>query len=200
VWRREDGACAQGYRGQAPSFSRPFEREFRCLVDEQPGNIRVAREEASAVRYCRLRLDVSLPGNYIEAHYVKGGAMRGLLLRIVIVAIGLWVATKLVRGVQITDAWSLVFAALLLGIVNAIVRPVVILLTLPLTILTLGLFLLVINAAMLGLVAWALGDGMTVAGFWSALFGAIIVSITGWLASAFIGDHGRVEVITIERN
>lgn len=125
--------------------------------------------------------------------------MRGLLLRIVIVAAGLWVASKLVPGMEITDAWSLVWAALLLGIVNAIVRPVVILLTLPLTILTLGLFLLVINAAMLSLVAWML-DGMTVSGFWSALFGAIVISITGWIASAFISDHGRVEVITIERS
>jgi len=125
--------------------------------------------------------------------------MRGLLIRIVIVAIGLWVASKLVPGVTISDAWSLVWAALLLGIANAIVRPVVILLTLPLTILTLGLFLLVINAAMLSLVAWML-DGMTVAGFWPALFGAIVVSITGWIASALISDHGKVEVITIERN
>ena len=125
--------------------------------------------------------------------------MRGLLLRIAIVAIGLWVASKLVPGVKITDAWTLIWAALLLGIVNAVVRPIVILLTLPLTILTLGLFLLVINAAMLGLVAWALGDGMTVAGFWSAVFGSIVVSITGWIASAFIGDRGHVEVMTIER-
>ena len=125
--------------------------------------------------------------------------MRGLLIRIVIVAIGLWVASKIVPGVSITDGWSLLWAALLLGIVNAFVRPVVIIMTLPLTILTLGLFLLVINAAMLSLVAWML-DGMTVAGFWSALFGSVVVSITGWIASAFIGDHGKVEMMTIERN
>jgi putative membrane protein len=124
--------------------------------------------------------------------------MRGLLLRFVIVAIGLWVASKLVPGVTIDDAWSLVWAALILGIVNAFVRPVIVILTLPLTILTLGLFLLVINAAMLSLVAWLL-DGMHVAGFWSALFGAIVVSITGWVASAFIGDQGRVEVISVDR-
>ena len=114
-------------------------------------------------------------------------------------AIGLWVASKLVPGVEINDGWSLLWAALILGIVNAIVRPVVILLTLPLTILTLGLFLLVINAAMLSLVAWLL-DGMTVAGFWSAFFGSIVVSITGWIASGFIGEHGKVEVITFERH
>lgn len=122
--------------------------------------------------------------------------MRGFLLRVLIVAAGLWVASKLVPGVEITDAWSLLFAALVLGIINAIVRPVVIILTLPLTILTLGLFLLVINAAMLSLVAWML-DGVMVAGFWSAFFGAIVISITGWLASGFIGDSGRVERITV---
>lgn len=122
--------------------------------------------------------------------------MRGFLLRVLIVAAGLWVASKLVPGVEITDAWSLLFAALVLGIINAIVRPLVIILTLPLTILTLGLFLLVINAAMLSLVAWML-DGVMVAGFWSAFFGAIVISITGWLAAGFIGDSGRVERITV---
>src|ERR1700741_3710577 len=100
------------------------------------------------------------------------GAMRGFVIRVLIVAIGLWVASKLIPGIEIADGWSLLWAALILGIINAIVRPVVIILTLPLTILTLGLFLLVINAAMLSLVAWML-DGMTVAGFWSAFFGAI---------------------------
>jgi len=122
--------------------------------------------------------------------------MRGFLLRIVIVAAGLWVASKLVPGVSITDGWSLLWAALILGIMNAIVRPVLIILTLPITILTLGLFLLVINAAMFSLVAWML-DGMTVSGFWSAFFGAIVVSITGWIASGFIGDNGRIERITV---
>jgi putative membrane protein len=124
--------------------------------------------------------------------------MRGFLLRVVIVAAGLWVASKLIPGVEITDGWSLLWAALVLGIINALVRPVVIIMTLPLTILTLGLFLLIINAAMLSLVAWML-DGVTVAGFWSAFFGAIVISLTGWIANGFIGDQGRVERITIER-
>lgn len=124
--------------------------------------------------------------------------MRGFLLRILIVAVGLWIASKLVPGVEINDGWALLWAALVLGIINAVVRPVVVILTLPLTILTLGLFLFVINAAMLSLVAWML-DGVVVAGFWSAFFGAIVISITGWLASWFIGGQGRVEVITVER-
>lgn len=120
--------------------------------------------------------------------------MRGFLIRVLIVAAGLWVASKLVSGVEISDGWSLLWAALLLGIVNAFVRPVVIILTLPLTILTLGLFLLVINAGMLSFVAWIL-EGMTVSGFWPAFFGAIVVSITAWIASSFIGDQGRFERI-----
>lgn len=124
--------------------------------------------------------------------------MIGFLLRVLIVAIGLWVASKIVPGVTIDDAGTLLIAALLLGVVNAFVRPVVVILTLPLTILTLGLFLLVINAAMVSLVAWLL-DGMVVAGFWSALFGAIVVSVTGWIASGFIGDQGRVEKMPATR-
>jgi putative membrane protein len=118
--------------------------------------------------------------------------MRGFLIRVVIVALGLWVASKLVPGIEINDGWSLLWAALVLGIINAVIRPIIIILTLPLTILTLGLFLLVINAAMLSLVAWML-DGMTVAGFWSAFFGALVISITGWVANGFIGDKGGVE-------
>lgn len=124
--------------------------------------------------------------------------MRGFILRVLIVAVGLWVASRIIPGVEISDGWTLLLAALVLGIINAVVRPVVIILTLPLTLLTLGLFLLVINAAMLSLAAWLL-DGMNVAGFWSAFFGAIVVSIVAWICTWFIGDQGRVETITIER-
>jgi putative membrane protein len=79
-------------------------------------------------------------------------------------------------------------------VVNAVVRPVLVVLTLPFTILMLGLFLLVINAAMLGLVA-LMFDGFTIESFWSAILGSLIVSIMGWLASWFIGPRGRVEVL-----
>jgi putative membrane protein len=122
--------------------------------------------------------------------------MPGFLLRLLVVALGLWLASELVPGIQVHGFGTLLGAALLLGIVNAVVRPVVLLLTLPFTVLTLGLFLLVINAAMLGLVA-ALFDNLTIAGFWPALFGSIVVSITGWFASWFIGPRGRVEVIVV---
>jgi putative membrane protein len=120
--------------------------------------------------------------------------MVGFVLRVVTVALGLWLATKLISGIEVQDGWTLLAAALLLGIVNAVVRPVVVVLTLPLSILTLGLFLLVINAAMLGLVSWLLG-GFEITGFWSALFGSVIISATGWLASGFIGPRGRVEAM-----
>ena len=99
---------------------------------------------------------------------------------------------------SLTGKWSLLMAALLLGMVNAVVRPLAILLTLPLTLLTLGLFLLVVNAGMLGLVS-AFFDGFTLAGFGSALLGSIVVSLTGWVANWTIGPRGRVEVMVVER-
>lgn len=120
--------------------------------------------------------------------------MIGFIIRVLIVALGLWVASRLVPGIEFTSDAALLWAAVLLGIVNAVVRPIVILLTLPFTILTLGLFLLVINAGMLGLVA-ALFDGFTIAGFWPALLGSIVVSITGWIASWAIGPAGRFEAM-----
>ena len=124
--------------------------------------------------------------------------MAGFLLRLLVVALGLWLASELVPGIEIHGAWTLLGCALLLGIVNATVRPLLVILTLPITVITLGLFLLVVNAAMLGLVAWMF-DGFTIAGFWPALFGAIVVSLTGWLASYFIGPRGRIEIIYMRR-
>src|SRR5215208_408023 len=118
----------------------------------------------------------------------------GFGVRLLVGGLGLWLASELVPGISVRDDWTLLGAAILLGIVNAIVRPIVVVLTLPITVLTLGLFLLVINAGMLGLVA-SLFDDFTVAGFWSALLGSLVVSITGWLASWLIGPRGRLEVI-----
>lgn len=124
--------------------------------------------------------------------------MQGFVLRTLITMLGLFLASALVPGVSITGAWSFILAALLLGFVNALVRPVAFLLTLPLTIVTLGLFLFVLNAAMFGLVA-AMLDNFVVAGFWSALFGAIIVGLTSTAASWYIGPQGRYEVFIVRR-
>jgi putative membrane protein len=120
--------------------------------------------------------------------------MTGFVLRVAIVALGLWLATLILPGLYFESAGYLLGAALLLGIVNAIVRPIAVILTLPLTLLTLGLFLLVVNAAMLGLVALLL-SGFQISGFWTALGGSLIVSITGWVASGLIGNNGKVEVM-----
>ncbi len=122
--------------------------------------------------------------------------MIGFVVRVLVVALGLWLAAQIVPGIAVHGVGTLLGAALLLGLVNAVVRPLVVLLTLPITLVTLGLFLLVINAGMLALVAWLFED-FTVSGFWAALFGALVVSATGWLASYFIGPRGRIEVIYV---
>lgn len=108
-------------------------------------------------------------------------------------------SSVLVPGVEVRGGWTLAGAAVLLGVVNGVVRPVLVILTLPITVLTLGFFLLVINAAMLALVA-SLFDGFVVSGFWSAVFGSIIVSLTGWLASWFIGPRGHIEIVVRDGN
>jgi putative membrane protein len=111
-------------------------------------------------------------------------------------ALGLWLASALVAGISIEGKGTLLLAALLLGVVNAVVRPVVVLLTLPITVLTLGLFLWVVNAGMLGIVAAMLPD-FRIAGLGSALLGAAIVGITSWFASWYIGPRGRYEVLIV---
>jgi putative membrane protein len=126
----------------------------------------------------------------------KESGMEGFLIRAVVVGVGLWLASKIVSGIAFNSTETLIAAALLLGIVNAFVRPVIVLLTLPITLLTLGLFLLVINALMIMLVAWFL-PGFLVAGFWSALFAAIVVSLTSWVMSGWIGPRGRIEVMSV---
>ncbi|HEX9704418.1 MAG TPA: phage holin family protein [Gemmatimonadales bacterium] len=118
--------------------------------------------------------------------------MRGFFTRLIITALGLWAAATIVGGFSIDGVGSLVVAALLLGFVNAVVRPIVFLLTLPLTILTLGLFILVVNGISLALVAWLI-PGVTVAGLLAATLASLVVSATSWFASAFVGGSGRIE-------
>lgn len=124
--------------------------------------------------------------------------MTGFFLRSAIAALGLWLATLIFAGLQVDSAGTLIAAALLLGIVNGVLRPVAILLTLPLTVVTLGLFLLVINAGMLGLVALLL-SGFSIAGFWTAVGAALIISITSAAATGLIGGGGRIELLSNRR-
>ena len=125
--------------------------------------------------------------------------MNGIILRTLIFMLGLFLASYFLPGVEITGTGTFILAAILLGLVNGFVRPVAFVLTLPLTIVTLGLFLFVLNAAMFGLVA-AMLDNFAVAGFWSAIFGSIIVSITSTIASWYIGPDGRYEVFVVRRD
>jgi len=124
--------------------------------------------------------------------------MKGLLLRTLITAIGLWVAGAL-GGIHIDGVATLVAAALLLGFANAVIRPILIVLTLPVTILSLGVFLLFVNAAMLGLVALLL-QSFSIDGVGWAILGSIVVTITGWMGNAFIGPKGQIETMRIHRD
>ena len=109
--------------------------------------------------------------------------MLQFLLHLVVTAILLFVVGKIVSGIDVRDAKAALWGALVLGIANAIVRPVLVLLTLPLTIITLGLFLFVVNAVMLMLAA-ALVDGFKVRGFGSALVGSVLLSLLNLAVSA----------------
>jgi putative membrane protein len=121
--------------------------------------------------------------------------MIGLLIRWVLSAFALVLTAKLVPGITVANPTALFIAALVLGLVNAIVRPILIFFTLPLTIVTLGLFLFVVNALTFGLAAY-LVPGFSVAGFWPALLGSIVMSILGFLFSSFVkaGDSKKLKV------
>jgi putative membrane protein len=119
--------------------------------------------------------------------------MTYFFLRAAIASLGLWLASEVVDGLAFDSATSLILAAILLGIVNGFVRPLVVVLTLPLTIVTLGFFLLVVNGIMLALVAGLL-PGFHIAGFWDAFWGAIIVSLVSWVGSWIFGPKGSIQV------
>ncbi|HZP40187.1 MAG TPA: phage holin family protein [Candidatus Binatia bacterium] len=124
--------------------------------------------------------------------------MRGLVVRWLVSALALWLTSLIVRGIEIDGVVPLLFAAVTIGILNAVVRPVVLLLTLPLNLLTLGLFTLVVNAAML----WMAGEvvvGFHVRGFASALGGWLLLSFFTFVINLLIGESGRVEVVHVRR-
>jgi len=116
--------------------------------------------------------------------------MLRFIVQAVVTALGLWLSSRIVPGVSFTDTTTLILAAVLLGVVNAIVRPILVFLTFPITVLTLGLFLLVVNAATIGLVAVLL-DGFVVNGLWPGIGAAIVTGAVSWVAGAFIGDGKR---------
>jgi putative membrane protein len=120
--------------------------------------------------------------------------MKGLLIRWVINALALILISQMIKGIQVDNIMASFVAAAVLGVINAVLRPILILLTLPITILTLGLFALVINGFML-YIAGTIVKGFHVSGFWPAVFGALFLSLISWIANAFISDRGRIEYI-----
>ena len=124
--------------------------------------------------------------------------MRGILIRWLILTVAILSAAYLLDGMEVRGFTSAFFAAAVLGILNAVLRPVLIILTLPLNILSLGLFTFVINAFLLKMASGVI-PGFEVHGFWPALFGSLIISLVSWLLSSLINDRGRVEVIDLKK-
>jgi len=122
--------------------------------------------------------------------------MMGLLIRWLIVTAAIILASYLLDGIEVKSFFSAFFAAAALGILNALFRPILIVLTLPINILTLGLFTFLINALMLKMASGII-PGFEVHGFWTAIFGSLIISTISWLLNAFISDRGRVERVDV---
>jgi putative membrane protein len=118
--------------------------------------------------------------------------MLRLFIRLAVNAIALWVAIKVVPGIEHTGpAWSLLVIALVFGLVNALVRPFLLLLTCPFILLTMGLFILIVNTVMLALTEWlagVLGLGLTIDGFWPTFFGALIISVVSGVINLVVRD------------
>jgi putative membrane protein len=124
--------------------------------------------------------------------------MRGLVVRWLVSAAALYLTSLIVRGIQIRGVFPLLFAAVTIGVLNAVVRPVILVLTLPLNVLTLGLFTLVVNAGMLWMAAKVV-IGFEVHGFWAALGGWLLMSLFTFLINLLIGETGRIEVVRVRR-
>ncbi len=122
----------------------------------------------------------------------------GIFIRWLILTIAIIIASYLVDGIRVSGFFSAFFAAAILGILNAFFRPILFILTLPLNIMTLGLFTFVINAILL-MMASGVISGFEVHGFWSAVFGSLLISLVSWLLTSFINEHGRWEYIETKK-
>jgi putative membrane protein len=118
----------------------------------------------------------------------------GLILRWLVLTAAILAASYLIEGIYVAGFFSAFFAAAILGVLNAFLRPILILLTLPVNVLTFGLFTFVINALLLLMVSGVIA-GFQVRGFWTAVLGSLVISIVSWLLNVFIGARGRVERI-----
>ena len=124
--------------------------------------------------------------------------MKGLFFRWFVLTAAIMFASYLVEGIHVTGFSSAFFTAAILGILNAFFRPILIVLTLPINIMTLGLFTFIINAMMLKM-ASGLISGFEIYGFWPALFGSLVISVVSWVLNSLVNEKGRVEVIDLQK-
>ncbi len=117
--------------------------------------------------------------------------MNGIIIRWLTLTVAVVFTSYLLDGIHVSGFLSAVFAAAMLGILNAFFRPIALLLTLPINVLSLGLFTFIINALMLKMASGVI-SGFEVVGFWSAVFGSLLISIISWLLNSFINDRGTV--------
>lgn len=127
-----------------------------------------------------------------------GISLAEFFIRWFVTAVSVFVAAWIVPGIDYTSLTGLAFASLLLGMINALVRPLLLILCLPLILVTMGLFILVLNALLLWFVAGILpGSSFTVSGFWAAFWGGLVISVISWMLSAFFrGSDGRIYPLT----
>ena len=123
--------------------------------------------------------------------------MKGIFLRWLILTFAIIATSYLIDGIQVSGFLSAFFAAAILGILNAFFRPILLILTLPVNILSLGLFTFVINAIVLMMVSGVI-SGFEVNGFWSAMFGSLLISLVSWLLTSFISERGTVQYIDLK--
>lgn len=124
--------------------------------------------------------------------------MNGMLIRWLISTFSIMVTAYLLDGIHVDGFFSAILAAAILGILNAFLRPVLFIITLPITVLSLGLFTFVINAVLLMMVSGVI-SGFAVDGFWTALFGSLLISLISWLLTSFINEKGKVQYVDFRR-
>ena len=124
--------------------------------------------------------------------------MKGIFIRWLILTAAIMVASYVIDGIQVKGFFTALFAAAILGILNAFFRPILIILTLPINILSLGLFTFIINAMLLKMASGVI-SGFEVYGFWSAIFGSLLISLVSWALSSFINEQGRMEYIDLKK-
>jgi putative membrane protein len=124
--------------------------------------------------------------------------MKGIIIRWLLLTAAIMFASYVLDGIHVKGFFTALFAAAILGILNAFFRPILIILTLPINILSLGLFTFIINAVLLKMASGVI-SGFEVYGFWSAVFGSLLISLISWVLSSFINDQGRMEYIDLKK-